>query len=170
MKVCKQCGEAKSNISFRRYYNSGDGRYTVCLDCEKINSRRKYLERKVERTKADEDELQTIYQLYEIQRANGLAPPRKGKHETGVKAAVLGMIHRLGADTEDISKWLTADLTQYTPEELDKVYDGLCDRYKIMVGIDPVTCLPIYDTTHRQLLCDVLIRFDEYEEAYYGLQ
>ena len=35
MKVCKQCGEAKSNISFRRYYNSGDGRYTYAWTAKK---------------------------------------------------------------------------------------------------------------------------------------
>ena len=138
------------------------------MDCEKINSRRKYLERKVERTKADEDELQTIYQLYEIQRANGPAPPRKGKHETGVKAAVLGMIHKLGADTEDIRNGQQLTLHSIHQRSWTKCTTGYATGTRLWLVLIQLHACRYTTPLTDKLLCDVLIRFDEYEEAYYG--
>lgn len=169
-KCCKQCGEAKLQSAYRTYYNGGTSHYKVCMDCEKINSRRKYLERKATRTTDEQDELLLIYQLYDAQRERGLAPPRQGKHEKGVIDLVAAQHSKLLKDCDELNKWLTVDMTGYTPDELYDIYEALKTKYKPVIGLDPETILPVYDETYGTVLAKILVRFDDYEEAYYDVE
>lgn len=168
MRTCKQCGEAKTIEQFRSYYNGGDGHYRVCKVCESINSRRKYLEHK-----ADSDtneELLMIYQLYDMQRSKGLAPPRQGKRSKSTSTIVSQQLNKLTEAEKELGVWLTCDLKGYTPGELDSIYAELSAKFRHRIGLDTTTCFPIYDETHKTMLDKVLVRFDDYEEDYYAME
>ncbi len=91
-RTCKQCGETKPIESYRPYYlvsasadaNKHISRYRLCLDCEKVNSRYKYLNKILndvtmfinsDRRAELQSELSAIEELYDAQRSVGLAPP-----------------------------------------------------------------------------------------------
>lgn len=168
MKACRQCGEVKQDNMYRQYYNGSESRNLTCMQCEKINSRRKYLERKEALHKREANELQLIYQLYEQQRANGLRPPKKTIKEVGLVDAIQGLLNKQAAANEELQGWLDKPLTEYTPDQLDDIYDNLKEKYRAMRGLDPATLLPIYDETYKIMLDKVLVRFDDYEEEYYN--
>lgn len=170
MKTCKQCGESKHLTAFRTYYNGGSARNNTCKVCEKINSRRKYLESKDGIQEHELSELKMIYQLYDEQRKNGLKPPRKTTKECGVVSMVSSMIHKQQDIGAELQAWLTCELSDYKPEQLDEVYNGLAKKYRPICGLDTVTKLPIYNNTYKEILDKVLVRFDDYEEAYYGTE
>lgn len=73
MKKCSMCGCEKSLEEFRKYPNGK--RYPYCLDCQTIETRRRYLlgiENGQGLSKEHQDELDAIRQLYEARRAKGL--------------------------------------------------------------------------------------------------
>lgn len=168
-KICKQCGTTKDIDNFRQYYNGGNSRYNVCKDCERINSRLKYLEKKSKPTDEEVEEINLIYLLYGEQEASGLKPPRRGKKEVGVSSAAKDMLAKLADKNADLHDWLTKDLHSYTPEELEDIYDTLRSKYRPMIGTDN-EFLPVYDNTYKTVLDKILVRFDDYEEEYYDKQ
>lgn len=169
---CKQCGDVLPEDMFRQYYNS-PGRYRVCLKCEKINSRAKYLTRKGDKaTKAEKDELARIEQLYEYQRLMGLKPPRRRK-DVQEKLDEFDRIlqkYKEAANTVpvELQEWLSAELTLEPEVYTDEIYDSLVKKYKPIVGLDPDTQMPVYDETHSETLAKILERFCEYEDSYYS--
>jgi hypothetical protein len=184
-KQCKQCGEVKPLTQFRQYYGGRKGYYTVCKSCEKINSRAKYLERKMDsRTQLEEVELNKIHRLYDAQRACGLQPPRRdsGRH-TKLSDSLDDMINAYESkanivpelseflDTEaipaELQQWLSCELTEEPDYYLDKVYEDLKSKYRPVLKIDQETMLPSYDDTYKQVLEVILGRFNDYEDAYY---
>jgi len=184
VKQCRQCGEVKPAEQFRKYYGGRQGSYTMCMSCERINSRAKYLEKKSARTPAEDGELNKIYQLYDAQRACGYRPPRR---ESGRHASITENLDEMiqnytakanavaeHADTFDttqtpveIMNWLTCELTGDPDFYLDEVYEDLKSRYRPIRLIDPTTLLPVYDDTHAAALEAILARFNEYEDKYY---
>ena len=53
------------------------------------------------------------------------------------------------------------------PEYLQEtVYESLKAKYRPQIGVDKQTYLPIYDDTYKNVLNQILRRFDDYEEAY----
>lgn len=75
-KICKNCGQEKSVDLFRHYYDGRKGTYTYCRDCERIETRRKYLKRRGDKcTPAQRKELQDIEELYRARAAKGLHAP-----------------------------------------------------------------------------------------------
>jgi hypothetical protein len=135
------------------------------MDCEKINSRRKYLERKQETTDDEKEELGLIYQVYTAQQAVGLSPPRCRK-VPGIKSKAMQMLDKLNETDSELRIWLERDLNTYEPDQLYDIYEDLKAKYRPRIGLDPVKCLPIYDDTYRSILDKILTRFDDYEEAY----
>jgi hypothetical protein len=126
------------------------------------------LSKKDELLGMEEDELAIIKQLYELQRANGFSPPQP---KTITKANVAqAMLEKLAKSEEELVKWLNMELSGYTPEELEKTYEYLKDKYRPRIGINNETFLPIYDDTYQVLLSKILVRFDDYEEDYYGME
>ncbi|MNI12527.1 hypothetical protein D3C73_657120 [compost metagenome] len=76
LKRCKQCGEVKAQDMFRPYYGqSSTSRYKLCLTCEKVNNRLKYLRKKPNPSQEDTVEIGSIEKLYTLQRSRGLKPP-----------------------------------------------------------------------------------------------
>jgi len=159
-KTCKQCGLTKPIEMFRKYYGGRAGNYSVCLSCEKINSRCKYLARKPNRFPSEELELQAIYALYDKQRSIGLKPPRpRGTLSYELTEAIKDIA------PAELQKWLTAELTLEPTYYIEVVYEGLKKMYMPVKYIDQATYTPIYDKTYEKILNQILERFYEYEDS-----
>lgn len=168
MKICKQCGQKKELSEYRNYYNGRTGQYSRCKECEKINSRCKYL-RKKERSANEQIELDSIEELYELQVKLGFSPPNsKVRTPLDIEAIKQQYIQQVAEEIpEELSKWLTEPLTEEPDVYLD-IYDTLVTQYAPVIRFDPVTYLPVYDEKHRPTLRSILDRFNEYEDSYYG--
>lgn len=197
-KVCKQCGKLKPIDNFRHYYGGRTGTYRTCLDCERINTREKYLRRKAESTDLSPQEtveLDRIHTLYHVQRQAGLQPPRTRAETSSTMDAVTNMLQEYAAqeskettdalingklpvqpDAEsemipvELRVWLTAELTREPEYYQDDVYEKLRDKFRPIKEIDQQTLLPVYDNTYKWVLDKILTRFDEYEDEYYASQ
>ncbi len=179
-RTCRQCGEIKPLSQYRKYYGGRKGNYTTCLDCERINSRVKYLTNKAERRSAEEtEELDKIHRLWDLQRSLGLRPPRitAGRDnpvpidDTIAKYAAMLEAKPAGVPTNipaDLEKWLTCELTDSPEYYQDVVYEQLKKKYLPMLFIDKDTMLPVHDETYRVVLSRILERFDDYEDRYYA--
>lgn len=178
-KVCRQCGELKPLSQYRKYYGGRTGHYTTCKQCEKINSRLKYLESKESLTELERVERDKILKLYEAQRGAGLRPPSRGGRRAEVVADLDAMIGKYTDNRvyeslvpnatvpPELGKWLTCELTLEPDEYIDDVYEQLCKTYRPVVKIDQATMMPVYDDTHKSMLDAILKRFYEYETNYY---
>lgn len=144
-KICKQCGRELPIQSYRPLY-SGKGTYNACLDCEAFNSRFKYL-RKKERngtaTQQECEELAFIAQTYDKLRQMGLKPPNVRKNAIDIMQVVQDEYDA------DARHWLTAELTEKPEYYIDEVFETLKGASK-------------------ELRDQVLDRFYEYEDQYYG--
>ena len=72
-KKCTMCGQEKLQEDFRQYPNGK--RYPYCLECQSIETRRRYLEQIEEAqglTDEQQDELNAIRALYEARSEAGL--------------------------------------------------------------------------------------------------
>ena len=187
VKTCKQCGELKPITQYRRYYGGRKGTYTMCKQCERINSREKYLTAKGESmTWQEEAELEKIHKLYEYQRSMGLQPPNKQTSRTSLSDDLdsmldkyKGMAAQVGAAAgllgdmsphevpHDLMKWLTEPLDLDPDYYLDEVYERLRDTYRPCVGIDKASMMPVYDEKYKAILDRILDRFNDYEDSYY---
>lgn len=164
LKRCKQCGEYKPLDNYRSYYTS-NGRYTKCKDCERINSREKYLNSKAKLNDKELDELNKIHMLWDMQRGEGLTPPRSRNNIN-----LDSMLARY--DKPDVPAELEALLTlefDQDPEFYYDLYDEqLAPKYRPVIGMDPDTLMPIYDETHKETLRKILQRIDDYDQEYYN--
>lgn len=186
VKTCKQCGELKPISQFRQYYGGRRGTYKMCKDCERINSREKYLSAKgANRTGDEETELQRIHMLYDYQRAVGLQPPVKlgGRKplaadldrmiqkyaDMSAKAADEAPVVTTASETPyELTRWLTEPLDKEPDYYIDEVYEGLLAKYRPCTGINKSTMMPEYDNTYKDVLDRILSRFNEYEDSYYN--
>lgn len=172
-KKCKQCGEVKPLENFRKYYNGRLGSYKVCKACEKINSREKYLRNKGDSmTELDKVELNKIHTLYEMQRACGLQPPqrRESVSRVGDLDRLLNKYSDMDATPTELTQWLTCELTEEPEYYHDVVYADLCAKYRRVVRYDEKSLTPIYDETYKDVLYEILARFDGYEDSYYNTE
>ena len=186
VKTCKQCGEIKPITQFRKYYGGRKGTYTMCKDCERVNSREKYLSAKGDKRDNDEDiELSKIHRLYEYQRSVGLQPPTKQERRTALNADLDSMLDKYRQMSEavqnnpvavtldltgvpsELAQWLTKELVLEPDEYIDDVYERLVEKYRPCTGIDRETMMPIYDNTYKAVLDKILERFTQYEDSYY---
>ena len=186
VKTCKQCGEIKPITQFRKYYGGRKGTYTMCMQCERINSREKYLSAKGENMNhAEEEELSKIHQLYEYQRSMGFQPPTKQERRKALTADLDDMLDKYKSMSEavqnnpvavttdltgaplELTKWLLDPLTLEPDYYLDEVYESLLDTYRPCTGIDKQTMMPVYDNTYKAILDKILERFNDYEDSYY---
>lgn len=187
VKTCKQCGELKPITQYRRYYGGRKGTYTMCKQCERINSREKYLTAKGESmTWQEEAELEKIHKLYEYQRSMGLQPPNKQVRRASLADELDSMLDKYNGMSQQITaaappfisqntveaphellNWLTAPLDQEPDYYLDEVYERLRDTYRPCVGIDKASMMPVYDEKYKAILDRILDRFNDYEDSYY---
>jgi len=185
VKTCKQCGELKPISRYRKYYGGRRGTYKVCLDCERINSREKYLTNKTNRTHEEEAELAKIHALYDCQVKVGLQPPVKQgrrkpltddlndmiKKYAAMSAAVVSDTPKadtvVDATPYELTRWLTEPLDKEPDYYLDEVYENLKDTYRPCTGINRATMMPEYNNTYKDVLDRILDRFNDYEDTYY---
>ena len=189
-KVCKQCGKMKTLESFRQYYGNRSGTYNTCLDCERINTREKYLRKKSDNrtiNDSEADELEKIHHLYEVQRAAGLQPPRIQGVTSSIADQLDSMIamydeqeRALAIAAEEcptigdkdipaeLQMWRTNELTREPEYYQDTVYEELREKFRPIKEIDKNTMMPVYDNTYKPILDEILARFDDYEDQYYA--
>ena len=180
---CKQCGEVKQLTTdfFRKYYGANaKGFYRVCKTCESINNRYKYLTGKGDAaTPADLEEITRIEELYETLRELGLEPPRYGAGTTSTVYSVVEELlkrkqqqaadrkEQFGVEVDvptELAEWLTKPLTE-EPEYYEDIYFKLREKYMPVVGTNP-DATPKYDETYKEIMDQILERFDEYEDNY----
>jgi hypothetical protein len=183
MQRCKQCGEIKTIDQFRKYYGGRKAHYKTCKDCEKVNSRYKYLSAKAWLTNEEVSEKDRIEELYVLLRANGLQPPRHGAGRTiTVNDTVDTMLEKYKLKEqeaqevglkliknvpEDLLKWLRDPLDDHDPEYLqDVIYEDLKRKYRPQIGMTS-EMVPLYNNEYKEVLDAILERFDDYEDAYY---
>lgn len=95
-KVCKFCGQEKSVDNFRHYYDGRRGTYTYCRDCERIETRRKYLKRRGDKCTPEQiQELQEIHALYQARATKGLHAPGVTPKKPSVADLVEQQLSRL---------------------------------------------------------------------------
>lgn len=190
-KICKQCGKMKPLDAFRAYYGKRTGTYNTCLDCEKINTREKYLRKKSENTMisaSEAEELEKIHLLYKVQRAAGMQPPRLQNENRSLVDELDDMIALYSnqesdgtSDTSPLSPatdeafipaelqmWRTSELTREPEYYQDTVYEELREKFRPIKEIDQKTMMPVYDNTYKYILDEILARFDAYEDEYYA--
>lgn len=186
VRKCKQCGEVKqlSSKFFRPYYGeNAKGFYRVCKTCESINNRYKYLTGKGDAaTPADLEEIKCIEELYDTLRELGLEPPRYGARTSSTVYSVVEellkrkrqqvvdrkeQLEEIGVEADvptELVEWLTRPLTE-KPEYYEDVYFKLREKYMPVIGTNP-DAIPKYDETYKEILDQILERFDDYEDNY----
>lgn len=178
---CKQCGDVKSLTLFRNYYGKVNGTYKFCKDCEKLNQRLKYLNRKQDKSEAEMMEKRQIEELHDLQRSIGLEPPRRRAEGETEKSFTQSLIERqmeaakakqkfevemTDETPAELLRWLHEELSGYHPDELEKTMDRLVDTYRPQIGVDDELNAQ-YDDRHRDTLNKIQDRFDAYEEEFY---
>ena len=91
-KLCRSCGVDKPLSDFRHYYGGRKGHYSICRQCESIDTRRKYLMRKSALTDAERRDLENIQKLYDKREASGLRPPTRGTKNGRVSALISALL------------------------------------------------------------------------------
>lgn len=130
-KKCKQCTLSKPMDMFRQYYHYDsfgsrtDARYKYCKDCEKVNSRYKYLKR----NNINPQEQLQIESYYQQQAKKGGIFPGMQKlvPMTDFLAKQAEALQYVPDDDDRIPKeeWLTMSLEDYDP---DYLYGDLLER------------------------------------------
>ena len=132
--------------------------------------------------------------LYDMLSARGLRVPTK-KVPEDPNAGVLGTVDKLFAMygekpaaatvaatvvaptsevPDELQAWLDADPAEWQAKELspeylqETIYESLKAKYRPQIGVDRDTYLPIYDDTYKDVLNQILRKFDDYEEQYAG--
>jgi len=186
LRKCKQCGEVKqlSSEFFRKYYGeNARGFYRVCKTCERINNRYKYLTGKGDAaTQADLEEIARIEELYDTLRELGLEPPRYGAGSASTIHSLVEdllqkkmsqiaerktQLEEIGVEASvptELLEWLSRPLTG-EPEHYIDMYLKLREKYMPVVGMNP-DATPKYDETYKEIMDQILERFDEYEDNY----
>lgn len=166
-KTCRQCGKVKPIEQFRNYYGGRKGTYTTCLACESINARAKYLRNKGTTISEEEQaELDKIELLYDTQRKLGLKPPRRRTKR--YVEAIDDMIASYEQQGTELESWLTRPLTEAPEYYINEIYERLVATYRPCLYIDRETLHPVYDETHTDILDQILVRFNKYEDDYYA--
>jgi len=171
------------------------GRYRICRTCEKINARYHTLKKQVEATSGysgasfDYTELHEIQELYAVLEARGLRTPTAAvkvkplsdtasllafyaEAPTVVKPKVMIATKTTVDIPEELSIWLKAPFVEWeekglSPEFLQEtIYESLKAKYRPQTGVDKERFIPVYDDTFKDVLNEILKRFDDYEEEY----
>lgn len=87
-KVCCRCGVEKPISEYRHYYGGKKGYYGYCKQCERLETRRRYLVGMTELSVDQRAELEAINKLYELRAARGLKVPKQRQPAQLVKDIV----------------------------------------------------------------------------------
>lgn len=185
-RLCKQC-EA-TNTTYRKickqldsFKDPASGDYTFVPSTRETFYRLQHAKERIE-------------MLYDMLSARGLRVPTK-KVPEDPNAGVLGTVDKLFAMygekpaaatvtatvvappsevPDELQAWLDADPAEWQAKELspeylqETIYESLKAKYRPQIGVDRDTYLPIYDNTYKDVLNQILRKFDDYEEQYAG--
>ncbi len=128
------------------------------------------------------EEIKSIEELYELLRDLGLEPPKYGAGTSSTVYSVVeellkrkmnqiaerkAQLEEVGVETDtptELAEWLTRPLTE-KPEYYEDVYFKLREKYMPVIGVNP-DATPKYDETYKEIMDQILERFDEYEDNY----
>ena len=171
-KICKQLDTFKDHVT---------GDYTFTPSTKETFYRLQHAKERIE-------------MLYDMLSARGLRVPTK-KVPEDPNAGVLGTVDKLfamygekptvatvtatvAAPTsevpDELQAWLDADPAEWQAKELspeylqETIYESLKAKYRPQIGVNRDTYLPIYDDTYKDVLNQILRKFDDYEEQYAG--
>ena len=168
MKRCRQCGRELPVGDFRLYYNGSGKTYNQCLDCERINSRYKYLKHKHVLSVKEQEEMTSIIGIYDKAKKCGLQVPQCRRNTVALSVQVIeeAIPTELSVDIPDsapyhLTRWLTEDLTKVS--DLAYLEDTLVKRYRPIIGLDPNN-MPIYNNLFKDILATIGNRIDAEEE------
>lgn len=72
---------------------------------------------------------------------------------------------------DELTYWLNTDMAEWQEKELppeylqETIYESLKAKYRPQIGVNHTTFIPTYDDTFKQVLNDILRKFDDYEDA-----
>lgn len=104
MKICSRCGTEQPLSNFRQYYNRGAnaGTYKFCKECERIETRRKYLVGRGDAvTQAQKEELASIHRLYDLRASKGLDVPGRIRHKPSTVKSLVDAYLNEESDTNE---------------------------------------------------------------------
>lgn len=87
-----------------------------------------------------------------------------------VQAEVCARVEVSVPTPDELQKWLDADMQDWVTAELspeylqETIYESLKAKYRPQTGVDRNTFMPTYDDTYKDVLNQILRRFDDYEE------
>lgn len=94
-------------------------------------------------------------------------------HGDGTSTAMVSTIVRPLAEVpEELQYWLDVDMAEWTAADLspeylqETIYESLKAKYRPQTGVDKDLYIPTYDDTYKEVLNQILRRFDDYEETY----
>lgn len=145
----------------------------------------------IEESRALSETVSRILTLYRALEAKGLQVPEYGvkKKKSAAESAVDKLLAFYGQQPQeqarqstvdipteidipdDLNVWLTQDVNEWaekglSPEYLQEtVYESLKAKYRPQLGYDSERGLPIYDDTFKEVLNQILRRFDDYEDS-----
>lgn len=185
VKRCVQCGLLKEEEDFRKYTysrtNDTEGRYRLCKSCEAINASYRRAKTGLPNIAEAMYNIDKIDKLYATLKARGLRVPTTTDSDEPDAVDKLLAFYEDPANNktlpavkvvipDELQEWLDAPMSVWkdaniSPEYLQEtVYESLKAKYRPQVGVDRTTFLPIYDDTYKEVLNNILRRFDDYEE------
>lgn len=196
MKRCIQCGILKEQEDFRPYTYSKNketsGRYRICRECEAINSRYKRsapgdpdfvritelynmlesLGYRTPRITAFPDRDESIDKII-LHYKQAVQQPGKPIETVNIYAEgeVYVTVPALIVP-EELQQWLDANPAEWLEQDIspeflqETIYESLKAKYRPQVGIDRDKFVPIYDDTYKEVLNNILRKFDDYEEEF----
>lgn len=181
---CKQCQELKQETDFRKIKKTGSDDIScirkTCLDCERINNKFKYLQKKDSLSEDESSLKERILNLYTTQKELGGAVPSYDDTkdildtlnlaaENAEERLLQNRINRENMFTiwlEKSNEELYED--EYTPDYLFDKYTSLKKEFKPIIGYTEDHA-PIYadiDEKFDNLLKQLSEKFEAYEEYY----
>lgn len=173
-RICRDC----ENIN-TRYYRARSviaetekgslKQYQARIEFEKITKLYEALELRGLRTPLSKIELKATV-LDEVDRLlQKLHLEDKTLPVTGVKVAEVLPIIEVDKLPSELQYWLENDWIEVgnSPEFYQEtIYESLKAKYRPQIGVDKERGIIIYDDTYKQVLNDILRKFDDYEDNY----
>lgn len=130
--------------------------------------------RTVEVPKKPSAEAKVLRDVDQLFAMYGDAPTNRIEHVETVQARKSTVVIPEITVPDELQDWLDADPQVWRDRELspeylqETIYESLKAKYRPQIDVDRQTFMPIYDDTYKDVLNQILRKFDDYEEQYAG--
>ena len=130
--------------------------------------------RTVEVPKKPSAEAKVLRDVDQLFAMYGDAPADHTEHVETVQARKSTVVIPEITVPDELQDWLDADPQVWRDRELspeylqETIYESLKAKYRPQIDVDRQTFMPIYDDTYKDILNQILRKFDDYEEQYAG--